>query len=112
MFVRCVYVRKKKPICQYKTSGGGNLVPEQTVGHLAYADDLVLFANNDVQFREKINILLSRLKYYGLAVNAKKPAICHIVFQDKRIAINNKSKSRCFVGKEEIRQMNILDSYR
>ena len=50
------------------------LVPEQTVGHLAYADDLVLFANCDIQLREQINLLISRLKTYGLSVKAKKSA--------------------------------------
>ena len=105
-------IRGQAEVAMSYTKRNNRLVPGQTVGHLAYADDLVLFANSDAQLREKISIFISRLKTYGLSVNAKKSAVCHIVFNDKRIIINNNSEFKCMIGRDEIRQMDILDNYR
>ena len=48
------------------------------LGYLAYADDLVVFANNSTQLTQKINTLVKRMRSYGLQLNAKKSVVCHL----------------------------------
>ena len=47
-------------------------------GHIAFADDLVIFANNGTQIYQKIMILAEKLQRLGFQVN--ESAICHLVF--------------------------------
>ena len=40
--------------------------------HTAFADDLVIFANNDMQINQNFKILAEKLQKLGLQVNAEK----------------------------------------
>ena len=45
------------------------------IGHIAFADDLVIFANNDTQIYQKIMILAEKLQKLGLKINAEKKVL-------------------------------------
>ena len=49
------------------------------LGYLAYADDLVVFANCPGQLVQKISVLTERLGEYGLTLDARKSVVCHLV---------------------------------
>ena len=85
--------------------------PTLTIGHLAYADDIVLFAKNDAHLKQKINILSERLQTYGLKINASKSRVCHLVFPNRTMVVNNMSTETCTIDGKEIQQMNLLDRY-
>lgn len=50
---------------------------------IAFANDLVIFANNERQINQKIKILGNKLMSKFLQINAEKSVICHLVFSRK-----------------------------
>ena len=82
------------------------------IGHTAFADDLVIFAHNDMQINQNIKILAEKLQKLGLQVNAeKKSAICHLVFPRSKYTIDNEEEP-CMINNVKIPQMECLLKYK
>ena len=81
------------------------------VGHIAFADDLVIFANNDEQLNQKIKVLAGRLQTLGLQINAEKSVTCHLVFPRSKYTINNEAEP-CMINGVKIPQMECLSEYK
>ena len=82
------------------------------LGYLAYADDLVIFAECPGQLAQKLNVLTRRLGVYGLRLNAGKSVVCHLVSGGGKVVVSDHQSLRVVVGGEELRMMSPAESYR
>ena len=61
-----------------------NLQGNSTISHMAFADDLVLFAKDDVMMQDQVDHVLFRLTKCGLNVNNSKCATLNIIIDPKK----------------------------
>ena len=95
----------------YELNMPTKLFPNLDIFHLnnvclkiAYADDLVLFANSDVQLSEKVGVLCR-----SVGLQSTQRSLRHVIrFSPKK---HRTTKSKCTVDGVKIRQMGILDNY-
>ena len=64
--------------------GNINLQGNSTISHMAFADDLVLFATDDVMIQCQVDHVLFRLTKCGLNVNKSKCATLNIIVNPKK----------------------------
>ena len=64
--------------------GSINLQGNSTISHMAFADDLVLFAKDDVMMQDQVDHVLFRLAQCGLNVNKSKCATLNITINPKK----------------------------
>ena len=64
--------------------GSINLQGNSTISHMAFADDLVLFAKDYVMMQDQVDHILFRLTQRGLSVNKSKCAILNIIINPKK----------------------------
>ena len=64
--------------------GSINLQVNSTISHMAFADDLVLFAKDDVMMQDQVDHVLFRLTQCGLNVNKSKFATLNIIINPKK----------------------------
>ena len=64
--------------------GSINLQGHSIISHMAFADDLVLFAKDDVMIQDKVDHVLIRLTRCGLNVNRSKCATLNILINPKK----------------------------
>ena len=88
--------------------GSINLQGNSTISHMTFADDLVLFAKDDVMMQYQVDHVLFRLIQCGLNVNKSKCAIFNIIINpQKKQWICNPS-----IDNSTIKALNIEDTYR
>ena len=72
------------------------------IGYLAYAYDLVIFANGASQLTQKIKVLVKRMNKYGLRLNADKSIICHLVSRKGKVVVDSNPVHKCIIDGKEI----------
>ena len=81
------------------------------LSHIAFADDLVILANDAEQLNQKIQLINKNMNRLGMSVNSDKSAICHLNFPHGKLTINYKANP-CIIDNKEIPQMNYGETYK
>ena len=81
------------------------------LSHIAFADDLVILANDTEQLNQKIQVLNKNMNRLGMSVNSDKSAICHLNFPHGKLTVNYRANP-CIINKKEIPQMNYDEKYK
>ena len=92
--------------------GSINLHGNSTISHMAFADDLVLFAKDDVMMQDQVDHVLFRLIQYGLNVNKSKCVTLNIIINPKKNQWICNPYSFISIDNSTIKALNIEDSYR
>ena len=92
--------------------GSINLQGNSTISHMAFADDLVLFAKDDVMVQYQVDHVLFRLAQCGLNVNKSKCATLNIIINPKKKQWLCKPYSCISIDNSTIKALNIEDTYR
>ena len=92
--------------------GSINLQGNSTISHMAFADDLVLFAKDDVMMQYQVYHVLFRLAQCGLNVNKSKGATLNIIINPKKKQWICNPYSFIYIDNSTIKALNIEDTYR
>ena len=79
---------------------------------MAFADDLVLFAKDDVMMKDEVDHVLSRLTQCGLNVNKSKCDTLNIIINPKKKQWICNPYSCISIDNSTIKALNIEDTYR
>ena len=61
-----------------------NIHNNNRISHMAFADDLVLFAKDDGSLQNQVDHVLNRLKECGLNINTSKCATLNIIINPNK----------------------------
>ena len=92
--------------------GSINLQGNSTISHMAFADDLVLFAKDDIMMQDQVDHILFRLSQCGLNVNKSKCATLNIIINPKKKQWICNPYSFISIDNSTIKALNIEDTYR
>ena len=92
--------------------GSINLQGNSTISHMAFSDDLVLFAKDDVMMQDQVDHVLFRLAQCGLNVNKSKCATLNIIINPKKKQWIYNPYSFISIDNSTIKALNIEDTYR
>ena len=92
--------------------GSINLQGNSTISHMEFADDLVLFAKDDVMMQYQVDHVLFRLAQCGLNVNKSKCATLNIIINPKKKQWICNPYSFISIDNSTIKELNIEDTYR
>ena len=92
--------------------GSINLQGNSRISHMAFADDVVLFAKDDVMMQYQVDHVLFRLAQCGLNVNKSKCATLNIIINPKKKQWICNPYSFISIDNSTIKALNIEETYR
>ena len=92
--------------------GSINLQGNSIISHIAFADDLVLFAKDDAMMQYQVDHVLFRLTQCGLNVKNSKCATLNIIINPKKKQWICNQYSFISIDNSIIKALNIEDTYR
>lgn len=93
-----------------KMSIGGTVVPGFKIPALAFADDIVLLEDNEINIPITIGIVTDFCRDRGMSLNASKCSALVAISNNKRIVIRSSNSFK--IDNQKIRDISTLDSFK